>query len=469
MVHQISSSLQSHDFTALRSAKASHSIHARKTPVKKPLIVYKLPTCADTYISTTARYYLYPFTTVILSTLLTIDPRGWSDVPDDNGVYSALHTQEALTAWDRAHQAMLTEDYTREVAAAQADEQATLDNIQHREDTEGARDNLLVACIQVIPRATVPYDFNGKSRALQQEKLMTFVGFSAKRGGLLCAISSGASPENVNLDDGSVKGLQLIALPSHKPEHWAALIPSDKIGGNAIMQIKRWIYAPVNMKPEPNPRFADITVYLKHLKDSVAANKVPEPYITGDLGVRLDLTSIKLAGARETQYLTWKRLYFPANFSVPAVVKHALARFFKEGQPHEGPLDWNLIIEAAINIRFIQSHNLLDDQQNRAARRFRREPFVDLLKGLGANAVDSHSVPHVTPAQALVYYMHWPAWHEDCGALGYMHPFRFAFCRYEDDLKRAGFDFKMNDEKLNWALASKWVDSLENKPLTGFL
>ncbi|KAK7987294.1 hypothetical protein PG989_007609 [Apiospora arundinis] len=159
-------------------------------------------------------------------------------------------------------------------------------------------------------------------------------------------------------------------------------------------------------------------------------------------------------------YLTWKRLYFPANFSVPAVVKHALARFFQEGQPHEGPLDWNLIIEAAINIRFIQSHNPLDDQQNRVARRFRREPFVDLLKGLGANAVDSHSVPHVTPAQALVYYLHWPAWHEDRGALGYMHPFRFAFCRYEDDLKRAGFDFKINDEKLNWALVSKWIDSL---------
>ncbi|KAK8081225.1 hypothetical protein PG996_000006 [Apiospora saccharicola] len=90
----------------------------------------------------------------------------------------------------------------------------------------------------------------------------------------------------------------------------------------------------------------------------------------------------------------------------------------------------------------------------------RREPFLEALTSLKANAVDSHSVPIVTPAVSILYYQHWPAYHESRGMVSYMHPWRFVYTHYDDDKKRAGLSFVVNDEALDWELISAWVDSL---------
>lgn len=45
--------------------------------------------------------------------------------------------------------------------------------------------------------------------------------------------------------------------------------------------------------------------------------------------------------------------------------------------------------------------------------------------------------------------------------VSYMHPWRFAYTNYDDDdKKRAGPSFVVNDEALDWELISAWLDSL---------
>lgn len=390
-----------------------------------------------------------------------MDPKGWYDEPNDEGLYRPINPHLDKKIWDDHQHYHMSPELVRDIQQAGLEEDALAIEIDAKEDEDaGSRARLLVAVNSIIPRATTPYTLKGKSTALKDTLLITYVGISAKRGNSLFAQSSGASPANVNLDDGSIKGLQLIALPSCKKEHLSALILSSKVGGDVFMYIKRLFYAPALMKPAPNPRFPTPRDYLDHVRYCLDHNRVPEPYITGTLHLAPGLDTMKLSGATETQYLSWRRLYFGVeSIVVPVAVKYAVATFFRS-HPQEGPLDWNLVVEALVTIRFIQTHNPVDEQQTRAARRFRREPFVNLLRPLGAQAVDSHSVPHVTPAVALVYFLHWAAWHEERGVLGYMHPFRFAHCRYEDDLKRTHFAFKIDDTKLDWVVVSKWVDSL---------
>ncbi|KAK8081229.1 hypothetical protein PG996_000010 [Apiospora saccharicola] len=239
-----------------------------------------------------------------------MDAKGWYDQPDDEDIYRPVNPQFDLTKWnDYLHYHMAPE---------------TIREIMDQGDEEQA-------IIQAIPRATTTYTLKENSTALNNNLLITYVGISAKRGNSLFAQCSGASPANVNLDDCSIKGIQLIALPSCKKEHMPALILSSKVGGDVLMWIKRWFYTPGPMKPAPNSRFNIPQAYLQHVQQCLDNNQGPEPYITGARHLPLGPDTMKLNGSTETQYLSWKRLYFEsAAMVVPPTIKFALANFFKK-------------------------------------------------------------------------------------------------------------------------------------------
>ena len=320
--------------------------------------------------------------------------------------------------------------------------------------------DVYVILVELLPRATIPYLFSANSKAWDTLGEGTFGGFSGKRGNILIIRKSGASGTNVNLFDGSTKGLEAVALPSMKKESFAALILSDKVNGDFIMQTKRLFYGPAGLKPPLNPKFANAGEYRRHLEDCLNRGLVPDPYVLSPGNpTPLSADTLKVDGLA-CLYGTWRRLgYDPAQAILTPAVHLALIKFFKH-HATDAPLDWDLVVEACIVTRFIEAHMPLSKGSYDLARRNRREPFYEALPALGANAVDSHSVPIVTPAVSILYYQHWPAYHERRGMVSYMHPWRFAYTRYEDDKKRASPTFTVNDEVLDWELVAAWVDSL---------
>lgn len=133
--------------------------------------------------------------------------------------------------------------------------------------------------MELLPRPTIPYTFAVNSKAWDSLGEGTFAGFSGKRGNILIIRKSGASGTNVNLDEGSTKGLEAVAVPSMKKESFAALIPCDQVSGDFIKQIERDYYAPAGLKPPTNPNFPNAVEYRRHLKDCLNRGLVPEPYI----------------------------------------------------------------------------------------------------------------------------------------------------------------------------------------------
>ncbi|KAK8081224.1 hypothetical protein PG996_000005 [Apiospora saccharicola] len=184
--------------------------------------------------------------------------------------------------------------------------------------------------VELLPRATIPYTFHQTSKAWTTMGEVTFVGFSAKRGNFLCARRSGASGTNVNLDDGSTKGIELVALPSMKKESFAALIPSDQMSGDFIKQIKRHYYGPVGLKPPINSNFGSTGEYNQHLKDCLDRGLVPEPYILSpDDHIALSVDTMRI-DKLSCLYATWRRLsYDPSKAVLTPLVHHALIKFFE--------------------------------------------------------------------------------------------------------------------------------------------
>ncbi|KAK7967329.1 uncharacterized protein PG986_001606 [Apiospora aurea] len=263
--------------------------------------------------------------------------------------------------------------------------------------------------INMLPRARIQYDFSEKSRAFERMGDITFVRFSAKRGNILCARCSGPSPANVNLYDGTTKGVELVAMPSMKKESFAALILSDKVMSDTDM------------------RLSASTLVVDKVACANAA---------------------------------WRRPSFDAaRVEVPPAIHCHLLEFLDK-HPFEGPLDWNTVIEACIVARFIETHVPLIKNAKDMARRHRREDFVNALAPLLASAVDSHKVPGVSPAVFIVYYQHWAPYHEDKGMTQYMHPSRIAYTKYENDMKRGNLAFTVDNQSLDWPFVASWVDTL---------
>ncbi|KAK8041630.1 hypothetical protein PG993_006153 [Apiospora rasikravindrae] len=210
--------------------------------------------------------------------------------------------------------------------------------------------------IELLSRATIPYTFQENTEAWDTMGELSFVGFSGKRGNLLFARSTTATGNNVNLDDGSTKELELIALPSMKKESFATLIPSNQMSGDFIKQLKRFWYAPPADRPPTNPAFGSLQECHAQLRYCMDFGLVPEPYILSpDARTPLSADTLRV-DKLPCLYGTWRRLsYDRAKAILTPAVHQALLNFFGH-HATDTPLDMDLVVEACIVTRFIEAH-----------------------------------------------------------------------------------------------------------------